>query len=48
MIEISELSTSEYNGYTYDLEVEDDHSYNIDGIVVHNSVCTTRIKTGKL
>jgi GMP reductase len=30
----------------YDLEVEDNHSYNIDGIVVHNSECTTRLKTG--
>ena len=35
-----------YNGKVYDLEVEDDHSYNIEGSVVHNSVCSTRLKTG--
>lgn len=46
LVEIDTLETEEYNGYTYDLEVEDDHSYNIEGVVVHNSVCTTRIKTG--
>ena len=31
---------------SYDLEVEDDNSYNIEGIIVHNCVCDTRIKTG--
>jgi GMP reductase len=30
----------------YDFEVEEDHSYNIDGIIVHNSQCSTRLKTG--
>jgi len=34
------------SGIAYDLEVEEDHSYNVEGIAVHNSVCTTRIKTG--
>ena len=34
------------NEFTYDLEVEEDHSYNIDGIIVHNSACLTRLKTG--
>jgi GMP reductase len=46
MIEIETLDMKPYNGYTYDLEVEEDHSYNIDGIVVHNSVCTTRLQAG--
>jgi len=46
LIEIDVLETEPYEGYTYDLEVEEDHSYNIEGVVVHNSVCTTRIKTG--
>ena len=46
LIEIETLETKSYNGYTYDLEVEEDHSYNIDGVVVHNSVCTTRLKAG--
>lgn len=31
---------------TYDIEVDEDHSYNIDGVIVHNCVCDTRIKTG--
>jgi GMP reductase len=30
----------------YDLSVDEDHSYNIDSIVVHNSACTTKLKTG--
>lgn len=42
LIEIDNISYEEYNGNTYDLEVEIDHSYNIEGIIVHNSVCTTR------
>lgn len=45
-VEIQQLETRPYDNYTYDLEVEDDHSYNIEGIIVHNSVCTTRIQTG--
>jgi len=35
-----------YEGKVHDLTVEDDHSYNVDGIVVHNSICSTRIQTG--
>lgn len=31
---------------TYDIEVENDHSYNIEGIIVHNSACITRKMTG--
>ena len=31
---------------TYDIEVKNDHSYNIEGIIVHNCICNTRIKTG--
>ncbi|NIU01493.1 MAG: hypothetical protein GWN01_11425, partial [Nitrosopumilaceae archaeon] len=46
LIEIHTLETHEYNGVTHDLEVEEDHSYNIDGVIVHNSVCTTRKMTG--
>lgn len=46
LVEIDTLETESYDGYTYDLEVDEDHSYNIDGIVVHNSVCTTRLVTG--
>ena len=48
-IEITEISKLKNNERTYDLEVggeSGDHSYNIDGIIVHNSACTTRLKTG--
>jgi len=31
---------------TYDIEVEQDHSYTVNGIVVHNSACKTRKQTG--
>lgn len=34
------------SGIAYDLEVEDDHSYNVDDIIVHNSVCSTRAVAG--
>lgn len=37
LIEIKSIEEIEFNGFVYDLEVQDDHSYNIDGIIVHNS-----------
>jgi len=46
LVEINKLEEVSYNGDVYDIEVEEDHSYNIEGICVHNSLCTTRIKTG--
>jgi len=46
LVEITDINMVSHNGRVYDLEIEDDHSYNIDGIVVHNSQCTTRLKTG--
>lgn len=47
LVEIDDIKYHpSYSGKVYDLTVEDDHSYNIEGIVVHNSVCTTRIQTG--
>lgn len=41
LIEIKKIKKSIYNGKVYDLEIEDNHSYNINGIIVHNSGCTT-------
>ena len=35
-----------YEGKVHDLTVEDDHSYNVGGIIVHNSICSTRVQTG--
>ena len=49
MINFIEIHKSEIinnNKKTYDLEVEQDHSYNINGVIVHNSNCTTRKQTG--
>lgn len=38
MAQIKSISKRRYSGYVYDLHVEDDHSYNINGLAVHNSV----------
>jgi GMP reductase len=49
LVEINEIVKIPYSGKVYDLEVggeNGDHSYNIEGIVVHNSGCTTRKMTG--
>jgi IMP dehydrogenase len=46
LVKIMSIETKHYTGKVYDLTVADNHSYNINGIVVHNSLCTTRIKTG--
>lgn len=46
LINITSIEKKHYQGKVYDLTVIDNHSYNIDGIVVHNSLCTTRINTG--
>lgn len=46
LIEIKKLEKKHYKGRVYDLAVENDYSYNINNIIVHNSLCTTRIKTG--
>jgi GMP reductase len=42
LVEIDNISYESYDGNTYDLEIGEDHSYNIEGVIVHNSVCTTR------
>lgn len=46
LVAIDSIISEPYEGVTHDLEVADDHSYNIDGVVVHNSICTTRIVAG--
>ena len=43
---IEKIEHKHYDGKVYDLTVEKDHSYNINGVVVHNSLCETRIRTG--
>lgn len=37
LVEISEIESFDYDGLVYDLEIDNDHSYNIEGIIVHNS-----------
>jgi hypothetical protein len=45
-IEIESIKEIEYNGEVIDLTIEDDESYNIEGVIVHNSACTTYPTTG--
>ena len=45
-VEIKDIHEEKFKGIVHDLEVEDDHSYNIEGIAVHNSVCLTRAVSG--
>lgn len=46
LVEIKSKTYKHYNGVVHDLTVEKDHSYNVNKIVVHNSICKTRIQTG--
>lgn len=46
IIKISSIKQVDYNGPVYDLTVDQGHSYNIDRIIVHNSVCSTSVQTG--
>lgn len=45
-VEIEKTSIQSYGGKTFDLEVEEDHSYNVEGVIVHNSACLTAPNTG--
>jgi GMP reductase len=45
-IEIESMEKVNYVGEVIDLSVEDDESYNIECIIVHNSACTTYPATG--
>ena len=46
LVKIKKIEKKHYNGKVYDLTVSNTHSYNINGIAVHNSVCETRTETG--
>ena len=43
---IETIISKPYTGKVFDITVKNKHSYTIKGVVVHNSVCETRIKTG--
>ena len=40
-IDITKIQKLNYYGEVIDLTVEEDESYNIEGVIVHNSACTT-------
>jgi GMP reductase len=46
LVEITLIEEEEINENTFDFEVEDDHSYIANDLVVHNSACTTRKLSG--
>ncbi len=46
LVEIKSKNYKHYTGVVHDLTVEGDHSYNVNKIIVHNSICKTRIQTG--
>lgn len=46
LIDICSMQKFNYDGPVYDLTVQDDHSYNIKRIAVHNSICSTALNTG--
>ena len=46
LIPVSSVKKVQYKGMVHDLTVEKNHSYNIKNVVVHNSICSTRINTG--
>lgn len=46
LVPIKKIVTKEYSGVVHDLTVKDDHSYNVFNILVHNSICATRLNTG--
>lgn len=46
LVEIREIKQTDFYGDVYDIEVDTDNSYNIEGVIVHNSVCTTKLNTG--
>jgi len=46
LVEIENIEEFSYDGVVYDLTIKKDHSYNIEGIIVHNSGCITASNTG--
>jgi IMP dehydrogenase len=46
LVEINSIEKEKFSGDVYDIEVEDDHSFTVNGIAVHNSACMTRRNTG--
>jgi IMP dehydrogenase len=45
-ISIDSVTFEHYEGKVHDLHVENDNSYNVFGVLCHNSVCSSRIMAG--
>lgn len=39
LVPITKIEKRKFKGNVYDLQVKEDSSYNVDGLVVHNSSC---------
>lgn len=46
LLEINSIETFDYDGQVYDLTVDVDETYNINGVIVHNSRCTSSANVG--
>jgi len=46
LVPIQSVTKIKYNGPVFDLTVKKCHSYVANNIVVHNSICSTRLNTG--
>lgn len=46
LVPITSIRKVLYSGEVYDLTVKNSHSYNVFNIIVHNSICSTRLRTG--
>ena len=46
LIPITSVKQFKYTGTIHDLTVDTDHSYNIKKMIVHNSICSTRMNCG--
>jgi len=46
LIPVTKIEKQRYVGNVHDLTVRDNHSYNVFNILVHNSICSTRLNTG--
>lgn len=46
LVKIKSIKINKYSGRVHDLTVNKNHSYNVFNILVHNSICSTRLNTG--
>lgn len=46
LVNVRNVKKYHYDGQVYDLTVGESHSFTVNGIALHNSICKTRIQTG--